>query len=104
MTTEAQAQIKESVTAEALPGQQSVLMPNAGTGITALYLGGSPGATQLFIYYTGNGGNVQVLYGQNYSEPTTPLPVGMSTYPLNNGFNISWSSDGSPFKIAWGVA
>ena len=104
MTTEAQSQLKESVTAEALPNQQSVLMPGAGNGITALYLGGSPGATQLFIYFTGSNGTVQVLYGQNYSAPTIPLPVGMSTFPLNNGFNMSWNSDGSPFKIAWGVA
>lgn len=104
MTTEVQSQLKESVTAEAFPNQQSVLMPSQGSGTTSLYLAGSPGATQLFVYYSGANGKVQVLYGQNYSAPSFPLPVGTTAFQLNNGFNIYWSSDGSPFKVAWGVA
>ena len=92
-----------AITESAFPAQQSVIEPGAGTGNAELYLAGA-GGTSISLYYSGSGGNVQVYYGQNYTYPNIPLPVGISQYALANGFNLLWTSDGSPFKVVWGVS
>jgi hypothetical protein len=92
-----------AITEEAFPAQQSVLQPGEGFGSLSLYLADGT-HTSLYIFYSG-GQNVQVMYGQNGGHPNTPLPTGVSQYPLANGFNIFWNSgNGSPFKLAWGVS
>jgi hypothetical protein len=95
--------LKNDAVTGSFPTQQSAILPGAGTGDGSLYLAGTPGASQIYIYFVTGGGNVQVFYGQDYSYPNTPLPQGTTTYPLANGFNIRWVSDGSPFKLVWGA-
>jgi hypothetical protein len=94
------AKSNQLTTEAAFPSQQSVVMPGAGNGQIGLYLAGG-GGSQLAVYYSG--GATQVLYGQNFQSPTTPLPTGVTTFPLANGFNMSWQSSGQPFKLVWGV-
>jgi hypothetical protein len=104
MSIQAQPSTCTAVTVEAFPNQQSVIEPGAGNGNVSLYLDGSPGASTLNLYFIAESGNVQVFYGQDYTYPNTPLPQGTSQYPLANGFNILWTSDGTPFKLVWGVS
>jgi hypothetical protein len=104
MSTQAQPSTGNAIAVEAFPNQQSVIEPGAGTGNVSLYLAGSPGASILNIYFVAGPGDVQVFYGQNSTYPNTPLPQGTSQYPLADGFNILWTSDGTPFKLVWGVS
>jgi len=82
------------------PSNQNVVVPNAGSGNISLFLQGM-GSTLSFFYEPN--GDSQVFYGQNYGAPTTPLPAGVSAYPLAPGFNLQWSSTTGGFKIVWGV-
>ncbi len=91
-----------AVAADAFPAQQSVIEPDAGTGNVSLYLDGA--GTYLNLYFDSEGSGAQVFYGENSTYPNTPLPQGVTQYPLANGFNLRWTSDGTPFKVVWGVS
>jgi hypothetical protein len=104
MSTQTNMPNNEAIVVDTFPNQQSAIVPGAGTGGASLYLAGSPGATRLNVYLGSGGGNVQVFYGENFQSPTTPLPQGITTFSLNNGFNIRWISDGTPFKVVGGVS
>lgn len=89
-----------AVAAAGFPTNQSVIIPGAGNGNIGLYF---YSGTTLSISYQPNG-NSQVFFGQNYTTPTTPLPAGVSTFPVQPGFNMTWSSSGGGFKLVWGVS
>lgn len=101
MSTETQ-NINVQLSETAFPQQQNVVMPDAGTGNIALYLAGT--GTTLNVYLGVGAPGTQVYYGQNYSYPNTPLPQGISTFPLADGFNIRWASTNGNFKLVWGVS
>ena len=89
--------------ANALPYNQNLLAyPVTGNGNLSIQTGGRT----LYVYYSAqNPGDISMLYGTDFSRPTTPLNQGLSTfnppYNLNLSYSVTPGTTGM-FKLGWG--